>query len=125
MRAIQPLHVTPDMPVFTNIDGRPIEPNSFLKPWYRGLRSLGIRVRGLYATKDTYVSTVLTTYAGSKVPWLEAQTGVRYETLRRHYGKWIRGGEGSALEELDLLARLAPSWPPRSGDACNVAISQS
>ena len=26
---------------------------------------------------------------GVKIPWLEQQTGVRYDTLRRHYGKWI------------------------------------
>jgi len=38
-----------------------------------------------HATKDTYISVALS--AGVKIPWLEAQTGVRYETLRRHYGK--------------------------------------
>ena len=38
----------------------------------------------MYATKDKYISTALT--AGVNTSWLEAQTGVRYETLRRHYG---------------------------------------
>src|SRR5690349_8616982 len=37
---IQPLHVTPDTPVFTNTNAAPIEPNSFLKPWYACLRAL-------------------------------------------------------------------------------------
>jgi hypothetical protein len=27
--------------------------------------------------------------ANVKVAWLEAQTGVAYATLKRHYGKWI------------------------------------
>jgi len=57
--------------------------------------------------KDTYISTALT--AGVNTAWLEAQTGVRYETLRRHYGKWLRT-EGT--DQLKKMARLAPSWPP-------------
>ena len=50
---MQPLRVTPDSPVFINTNGGPLEPNSFLKPWYACLRALGIRQRGLYAMKDT------------------------------------------------------------------------
>ena len=56
-----------------------------LRHWYACQRALGIPVRGLYAMKDTYVSTTLT--AGVNTAWLEAPTGVRYETLKRHYGK--------------------------------------
>src|SRR5262249_27676695 len=41
--------------------------------------------------------------------WLEAQTGVRYETLRRHYGKWLRT-EGA--DQLRKLANLAPNLAP-------------
>ena len=41
--------------------------------------------------------------------WLEAQTGVRYETLRRHYGKWLRS-EGA--DQLAKLAALAPNLAP-------------
>jgi hypothetical protein len=56
---------------------------------------LGIRERGLCATKDTYISTALT--ARVNISWLEAQTGVRYETLKRRYGTWLRteGAESS------------------------------
>jgi hypothetical protein len=43
--------------------------------------------RGLYCTKDTFVTTAFA--VGVKIPWLEAQTGVAYETLRKHYGKWV------------------------------------
>ena len=88
LRALEPLHVLPESPVFTTTEGRPIEPKAFAsRYWYRCLRALGIRVRGIYATKDTFVTTAL--QANVKVAWLEAQTGVAYATLKRHYGKWI------------------------------------
>ena len=87
LRRLQPLRVEPTMPVFSNTLGTAIEPNSLLPHWYACQRALGIRVRGLYSTKDTFVSAALT--AGVKIAWLETQTGVNYATLRRHYGKWM------------------------------------
>lgn len=81
-RTIQPLHVTPETPVFLNTNAKPIEPNSMLPHWYRCLRASGIRVRGLYSTKDTFVTTALR--VDVRKAWLEAQTGVNYATLRRH-----------------------------------------
>ena len=101
LQALRPLHVTPDTPVFTNLNGNPIEPNSFLAPWYRCLRALGLRQRGLYCTKDTFVTTAL--HAGAKPAWLEQQTGVRYETLRRHYGRWMAGEVESELRQFAAL----------------------
>jgi hypothetical protein len=65
--------------------GTAIEPNSLLPHWYASQRALGIRVRGLYSTKDTFVSTALT--AGVKIAWLEALTGVNYATLRGTMGE--------------------------------------
>ena len=50
-----------------------------------GGRQVGIRKRGLYCTKDTFVTTSL--MQGVPIAWLENQTGVNYATLRRHYGK--------------------------------------
>ena len=112
LRAIQPLHVTPEMPVFTNVDGGPIEPNSLLRHWYPCLRASGIRVRGLDAMKDAYISTALT--AGVDTVWLEAQTGVRYETMKRHYGKWLRLEGASQLEKIAPFGgQLAPRLPPQ------------
>jgi len=86
LRDIQPLHVTPEMPVFTSTTGGPIEPKSFSEHWYRCLRALGLRVRGLYTTKDTFVSLTLPVKGAV---WVEAQTGVAYATLKRHYAKWV------------------------------------
>src|SRR5262245_20132687 len=105
LAALQPLHVTPEQPVFTTTEGQPIEPKAFAsRYWYRCLRALGLRVRGIYATKDTFVTTAL--QVGVKVAWLEAQTGVAYATLKRHYGKWITP-EGQS--ELERFAPLAPT----------------
>jgi hypothetical protein len=90
--------------VFTATTGSPIERKVFSAHWYRCLRALGLRVRGIYCTKDTFVSAALT--LGAKVAWLEQQTGVSYATLRRHYGQWMDVGDDS---ELRLFAQLDPS----------------
>ena len=103
LRAIQPLHGRPDAPVFTTTTGTPIEPKTFSAHFYRCLRALGIRQRGIYACKDTFVTTAL--QAGVKIAWLEAQTGVRYETLRKHYGKWFPSEDS---EELRKFATADP-----------------
>jgi hypothetical protein len=58
---------------------------SFYKLFRTAQRRLGIRVRDLYATKDTYVSCALT--RGVSMTWLSEQTGVPDATLRKHYGK--------------------------------------
>ena len=87
LRDLQPLHLTPETPVFATMRGQPIEPKTFSDHWYDCLRALGIRVRGLYCTKGTFVTTAL--QKGVKIAWLETQTGVNYATLRRHYGKWM------------------------------------
>ncbi len=108
LRAIQPLQVTPTAPVFTNLAGGPIEPKAFSTHWYHCLRALGLPIRGLYATKDTFVSLAMS--RGVNLVWLEAQTGVRFETLRRHYGVWMRSEGANQLGKLvDLAPRLAPT----------------
>jgi hypothetical protein len=84
--------------------GHPIEPNSLLPHWYAAQRALGLRVRGLYSTKDTFVTTALD--ANVKFAWLETQPGVNYLTLRRHYGKWMPSDGG---RELEPFARLDPT----------------
>jgi integrase len=104
LRDLQPLHVTPEMPVFTTTTGTPIEPKAFSRHWYDGLRACGIRVRGLYSTKDTYVTTALSDTTVTPA-WLEQQTGVAYATLRKHYGAVMPSVVGS---QLDRFAAVAP-----------------
>ena len=108
---IQPLRGTPETAVFLNTNGKPIEPRSFLTThWYACLRALGIRVRGVYSCKDTYISTVLPV---KPIPWIEEQTGVAYATLKKHYGRWLprtRDDEASSL--LERLAKGIELCPP-------------
>jgi integrase len=97
LRDLMPLRVEPAMAVFTTVRGAPIEPKVIASHWYRALRALGIRMRGLYATKDTFCS-----WAASRNPnptWLENQTGVSWATLRRHYAKWFPAGTTSTTAD--------------------------
>src|SRR5262245_3343922 len=101
------------MPIFTTTTGTPIEPKTFSKHWYDALRACGIRQRGLYTTKDTFVHVALK--AGVRIAWLEQQTGVAYATLLKHYGGWMTSG---GPREVERFAALEPSLfslptPPR------------
>jgi hypothetical protein len=64
----------PDEPVFSALRGGRIEPNAFSDFWYEAQTDLGIRKRGLYCTKDTFVTNAIT--LGCRIGWLENQTGV-------------------------------------------------
>lgn len=99
LRALQPLHVTPETPVFTSTLGGPIDPKRFSDLWGVALRACGIRPRGLYTTKDTFVSLALRVCGPL---WVERQTGVAYATLQKHYAKWMPQEDDRA--ELDRLS---------------------
>lgn len=109
LRAIVPVPSTPDTPVFRNVEGGALNHENLYRLWYAGLQALGIRQRGLYATKDTFVTEALyrTRQAGVPldIPWLERQTGVQYQTLKRHYGRWWPDETGAEL------ARFAALYP--------------
>ena len=89
----------------------------FTRHWYDCLRALGIRQRGIYCTKDTFVTTAL--MAGVKMAWLEQPTGVNYVTLRKHYGRWMAGEVASELRQFaavgaTLFGRSAPQLFPQA-----------
>jgi integrase len=114
LRSIEPLHHEPTTPVFIGTTGAPIEPKTFSAHWYDCLRALGIRQRGIYCMKDTYVTSALK--AGVRIERLEAQTGVAYAMLREHYATWVLDDE--SRDELSVLAEsddpsLLGSAPPR------------
>ncbi len=49
--------------------------------------------------------------------WLEAQTGVRYKTMRPHYGKWLRLEGANQLRKIALSAgQMAPQFSDESED---------
>ena len=103
--------------VFKNTLGKPIDQRSFYKLFCAAQRALGIRLRDLYATKDTYVSTALT--RGVNLAWLSEQTGVADATLHRHYGRFIHSNAADAFELSKIDAegqesvQFAPPLPLR------------
>jgi hypothetical protein len=115
--ALMPLRPSPDTPLLPNTEGRHIKPLVFLRThWKDCLAQLRIRYRGLYATKDTFVSLTLAKAeedgkGETVIPWLVRQTGVSYETLRKHYAKvWPRRPEQTRAhyEWLDEGLRQSP-----------------
>ena len=103
LKQVIELRALPDDYVFRNSLGRPIDQRSFYKLFCSAQRVLGIRLRDLYATKDTYVSVALT--KGVNLTWLSEQTGVMESTLRTHYGRFIHASQADALE----LAKIDPT----------------
>jgi integrase len=114
LREIMPLHINPQTPVFPNTSGEALEPKSF-SHWYDCQRALGVRVRGAYSMKDSFVSLALMT-PGMNVQWLERQTGVALETLKTHYAKWHPSVGQSELEKIEEFERnpaLTPTLTPK------------
>jgi integrase len=75
LKAIKPLHVAEDTPVFLNQDGEPIDFRTWRGKkgersaghdktphgvWYRALRATGVRVRKPYTMRHTFISVALT-----------------------------------------------------------------
>jgi hypothetical protein len=96
LRDLRPLRPEPGQPVFPNLDGRRIRNATFWGTWTRCLQDQRIRHRGLYALKDSFVThTLAMAEASGEVErltaWLVRQTGVRLDTLKRHYeSQWPR-----------------------------------
>ena len=114
LRQLIELRAEPGDYVFKNTLGEPIDQRNFYKIFCSAQRAIGIRIRDLYATKDTYVSTALT--RGVNLAWLSEQTGVADATLRRHYGKFIPADAADALELSKIDSHgfeLAQFAPPR------------
>jgi integrase len=93
LRALRPLRPAPGQPVFPNLDAQRITPKTFWQTWTRCLQDLRIRHRGLYSLKDTFVTHTLAMAEESGdverlTAWLQRQTGVRLDTLKRHYERW-------------------------------------
>lgn len=107
------LHAEPNAYVFRNSRGDPIDQKSFYKTFCAAQRALGIRLRDLYATKDTYVSAALTN--GVNLTWLSEQTGVAEATLRSHYGRFIHSSLSDAMERerIDKNGPKAGEFAPR------------
>ena len=113
LKQVIELRAQPDDYVFKNSLGHPIDQRSFYKIFCGLQRVLGIRLRDLYATKDTYVSVALT--KGVNLTWLSEQTGVMEGTLRTHYGRFIHASQADALElaKIDSISVKQGEFAPR------------
>jgi hypothetical protein len=123
LRALRPLRPEPGAPLFPNLDGRRITPKTFWGTWKRCLQDCRIRHRGIYALKDTFVTHTLAMAEESGAverltAWLVRQTGVRLDTLKRHYERWWprdREAIRATYALLDLPSgHIATQLPPRS-----------
>jgi hypothetical protein len=123
LRALRPLRPEPGAPLFPNLDGRRITPKTFWGTWKRCLQDCRIRHRGIYALKDTFVTHTLAMAEESGAverltAWLVRQTGVRLDTLKRHYERWWprdREAIRATYALLDLPSgQIATQLPPRS-----------
>jgi integrase len=106
------LRANPDDFLFHAPEGGAIDQAKLNRNFCDAQRVLGIRIRALYSTKDTFCSLYLS--RGGRLEWLAEQTGVAEGTLRKHYAKYIRTGHddvaelaklGSAVREAKLQAK--------------------
>jgi integrase len=97
LRAIKPMHVTEETPVFLNKYGEPINFHTWrAKIWYRALRANEIRVRKPYTMRHTFISVGLTN--GVKIKWLAEYCGTSVAMIEKHYGKYLGGDSEEQLE---------------------------
>jgi integrase len=120
LRALRPLRPEPGAPVFPNLDGQRIRNATFWGTWTRCLQDCRIRHRGIYALKDTFVTHTLATAEESGeverlTAWLVRQTGVRLDTLKRHYERWWPRDREAIRATYALLdpAVKVRNWSPR------------
>src|SRR5262249_25215189 len=89
----------PDDFVFTTPERHPVDRDRFVEQhWHRALSATGIRPRGFYSTRDTFISRALE--RGAKIKWLADYCGTPVEMIERPYAKWLQGDD----EQLRLLA---------------------
>jgi integrase len=122
LRALRPLRPDPGAIVFLNLDGHRIRNATFWGTWTRCLQDCRIRHRGIYALKDTFVTHTLATAEESGegerlTAWLVRQTGVRVDTLKRHYERWWPRDREAIRATYALLDPTVkgPNFPPRGG----------
>src|SRR5262245_55842521 len=100
----------------------PIRNATFWGTWTRCLQDCRIRHRGIYALKDTFVTHTLATAEESGeverlAAWLVRQTGVRLDTLKRHYERWWPR-DRKAIRDLCATRsdREGAKFPPARGE---------
>jgi integrase len=74
--------------VFTDSEGRPLSQDALHKRvWLPTLRRCGLRPRGQYAIRDTFISLALS--AGEDPGWVAQVCGTSEQMIFRHYRKFV------------------------------------
>jgi integrase len=82
------LILEPDVYLFTNPDGNPINHKEWpRKSFYPVLRKLGIRLRDFYSTRDTFISEMLR--RGENVKAIAEYCGTSAAMIERSYGRYF------------------------------------
>jgi integrase len=113
---IKPLRVTEDTHVFVNENGKPLnfytwrgkKTGKVIKSgertphgvWYRALRATGMRPRGPYTMRHTFISIALSNGANPK--WIAEYAGTSIVMIGKRYGKFVGNHD-------DQLARVMGS----------------
>jgi len=103
LKPLIPLHSDPDAYLFHAPEGSPIDQDKLNRIFCDAQRVLGIRLRGLYATKDTFCSVYLSN--SGRIEWLSQQTGVAEGTLRKHYASYLRRRDDDTAELAKLTGK--------------------
>jgi len=88
--------------VFTTPEGNPLLHNRVYKyVWRPALRRAGLRPRGLYTIRDTFISLALS--AGEDPGWVAQVAGTSEQMIFRHYRRFMHGAvrhDGSLIAKL-------------------------
>jgi integrase len=108
LNMVRPLHVRPDDYLLTNQNGGPIDQKEYAeRHFWPALQELKIRHRDFYATRDTFISVMLS--HGEPGKRVAEHCGTSLAMIEKSYGKWIRGNEG--FGQAALSAAKNPSEP--------------
>jgi integrase len=101
LKQIKPIQARPDDYIFTNRVGKPIDQKEFAeRHFWPALTALSVRHRDFYATRDTFISVMLSHNENSKR--IAEYCGTSLGRIEENYGKWI--GSNQAFGQAALKA---------------------
>lgn len=99
--------------VFVDSQGRPLSQEWLNKRvWKQTLKRAGIRERGQYCIRDTFITLSLS--AGEDPGWVARVCGTSEQMIFRHYRNWIPGLQTGAGRKIS--AALSSVIGPRKAD---------
>ena len=101
--------------MFTTPKVNPLQHNRIYKyVWRPALRRAGLRLRGLYTIRDSFISLSLS--AGEDSGWVAQIAGTSEQMIFRHYRRFIRGAvkqDGTLIAALLQRAKNSPQTTRR------------